>query len=398
VEGETVASAMETRGAFREEFAESREWVYFDHASTGYYPARTVRAIQAFAAASADPIGYDGASNERLREETRGQVAQLTGSKPELVAFTSSLAEAMNLFANGIDWKPGDNVVVPAGEFPSITYTFVNIRQRYGVELRRAPSDEAGRTDVERIIALLDERTRAVAISHVEWADGYRNDIATLGAACRKHGIELFVDATQSMGAQPIDLPAWGASAVAAHAYKWLLAGHGLGVVAFAEDAIERIYPAYAGVHSFELEMDDTSYGYDETGRQFRFKPGALRYQTGGFDKLSTTALNASLSLVLEADPERSSAHGARLVEQLAEGAEARGYRVASDLSPAHRSQYLAITTGSVEGDRAVVEQLAGRRVKVTLRPKGVRVAPYFYHDESDVERFLEALPEPGGD
>jgi selenocysteine lyase/cysteine desulfurase len=382
--------------AFRDEFASAGDWVYFDHASTGYYPARTVRAIQAFAAASADPIGYDGASNERLRAETRSQVAQLTGSKAELVAFTSSLAEAMNLFANGIDWQPGDNVVIPAGEFPSVTYTFVNIRQRYGVELRRAPSDEAGRTDVERIIAMLDERTRAVALSHVEWADGFRNDIAALGAACRERGIELFVDATQSMGAQAIDLPGWGASAVAAHAYKWLLAGHGLGVVAFAEDAVERIYPAYAGVHSFELEMDDASYSYDETGRDFSFKPGALRYQTGGMDKLSTTALNASLSLVLEADPERGSAHGARLVEMIAEGAGERGYRVASDLSPAHRSQFLAITTGSIADDRAVVERLAQRRVKVTLRPKGIRVAPYFYHDESDVERFLEALPDPG--
>jgi selenocysteine lyase/cysteine desulfurase len=299
----------------------------------------------------------------------------------------------MNLFANGLAWRPDDNVVIPAGEFPSVTYTFVNIRKRHGIELRRVPPDAAGRTDLDGIVAAIDGNTRAVALSHVEWADGYRNDIAALGAVCRSRGIELFVDVTQSLGAQPVDVEAWGASAVAAHAYKWLLAGHGLGVVAFAEHAIERIYPAYAGFHSFETVLDDSSYSYDDTARDFDFKPGALRYQTGGFDKLSMTALNTSLALVLEADPKRSSARGAELVARIAEGAEARGYRVASDLSPEHRSQFLAITTGSVEGDQAVVDRLAASNVKVTVRPKGIRVSPYFYHDETDVERMLEALP-----
>ena len=382
-----------TVGRFREEFTTAGDWLYFDHASTGYYPARTVAAIQEYAAQAADPIVYDTARNEQLREETRAQVARLTGAREEHVAFTSSLSEAMNLFVNGLDWSPSDNAVVPGGEFPSVTYAFVNVRKRYGIELRRVPPDAEGRTNLDAIIAALDGNTKAVALSHVEWADGYRNDVAALGEVCRARGIELFVDATQSMGAQPIDVEAWGASAVAAHAYKWLLAGHGLGVVAFAEDAIERIYPAYAGFHSFETVLDDSSYSYDDTSSDFDFKPGALRYQTGGFDKLSMTALNASLALVLEADPARSSAHGSELVGMLAEGAASRGYRVTSDLSDAHRAQFLALTTGSVAGDQQVVAALAGARVKTTLRPKGMRVSPYFYHDVNDVERFLNALP-----
>ena len=389
-----MTMTTDTLATLRAEFSGAGSWLYFDHASTGYYPARTVDAISRYARKSANPIAYDTHSNEELRQATREQVARLTGVNASCVAFTSSLSEAMNLFANGLSWSIGDNVVVPAGEFPSVTYTYVNIRKRYGVELRRVPPDGQGRTDLQGIIAAIDGNTRAVALSHVEWADGYRNDIAALGEVCRERGVELFVDTTQSMGAQPLDVEGWGVSAVASHAYKWLLAGHGLGVVAFAEDAIDRIYPAYAGFHSFETTLDDSSYSYDDTQGDFEFKPGALRYQTGGFDKLSTTALNASLSLVLEADPARSSAHGSDLVEAIAEGATSRGYKVASDLSPGHRSQFLAITTGTVEGDQAVIDALAANEVKVTLRPKGIRVSPYFYHDESDVQRFLETLPD----
>ena len=383
-----------TLASLRDEFSGAGSWLYFDHASTGYYPQRTVDAIARYARQAANPIAYDTDSNEQLRQATREQVARLTGVGTNCVAFTSSLSEAMNLFANGLSWSDGDNVVIPAGEFPSVTYTYVNIRKRYGIELRRAPSDGQGRTDLQGIIAAMDGNTRAVALSHIEWADGYRNDIAALGEVCRARGVELFVDTTQSMGAQPIDVEGWGASAVASHAYKWLLAGHGLGAVAFAEDAIERIYPAYAGFHSFETTLDDSSYSYDDTERDFDFKPGALRYQTGGFDKLSTTALNASLSLVLEADPAKTSAHGSDLVTKIADGATARGYRVVSDLSEEHRSQFLAITTGTVEGDQGVIDALAANEVKVTLRPKGIRISPYFYHDDSDVERFLEALPD----
>ncbi len=388
-----MTSPTATPALFREEFSRADGWLYFDHASTGYYPARTVTAIQEFAAKSANPIAYDTGRNEQLRESTREQVAQLTGADPGNVAFTSSLSEAMNLFANGLSWSPGDNVVVPGGEFPSVTYAFVNIRKRYGVELRRIPPDASGRTDLAGIIAAIDNNTRAVAISHVEWADGYRNDIASLGEVCRQRDVELFVDATQSMGAQPIDIENWGASAIASHAYKWLLAGHGLGVAAFSANAIDRIYPAYAGFHSFETVLDDSSYSYDDTSGDFEFKPGALRFQTGGFDKLSTTALNSSLSLVLEADPANSSAHGSELVKMIADGAESRGYRIASDLSEGHRSQFLAITTGTVEGDQKTIETLAEAKVKVTLRPKGIRVSPYFYHEASDVDRFLDALP-----
>ena len=377
----------------RDEFARSGGWLYFDHASTGFYPARTVRAISEFASQAADPIAYDAGRNEQLREATREQIAQLTGAKAANVAFTSSLSEAMNLFANGLSWSPGDNVIVPGGEFPSVTYTFVNIRKHYGIELRRIPRDAHGRTDLAAIVDAIDGNTRAIALSHIEWADGYRNDVAALGDICRTRGIELFVDATQSMGAQPVDVEGWGASAVASHAYKWLLAGHGLGVVAFSESAIDRIYPAYAGFHSFETVLDDSNYSYDDTGHDFAFKPGALRYQTGGFDKLSMTALNASLSLVLEADPVQTSSHGSTLVEMIADGAASKGYRVASDLSPEHRSQFLAITTGSVEGDQRVIDSLTESHVKVALRPKGIRVAPYFYHGASDVERFIEALP-----
>jgi selenocysteine lyase/cysteine desulfurase len=202
------------------------------------------------------------------------------------------------------------------------------------------------------------------------------------------------VDATQSLGAQPLDVPVSGATAVAAHAYKWLLSGHGLAPVVFAdEDAIERIYPTYAGIYSVESAIDDTNFSYDDSSADYPFRAGAARYRTGGFNKLSMTVLHSSLSLVLEADPARSAAHTRDLVQQLADGVGELGYRVVSDLSDEHRSQIVAFTSGDVARDGELVRLLEERKVSVCQRPKGIRVSPYFYNTPGDVERLLESLP-----
>jgi selenocysteine lyase/cysteine desulfurase len=379
---------------FRDEFPMTVEWAYLNHASTGGYPQRAIRALEEYAERATNPAEYDTIFNTALMQETKERVARLTNSRPELVAFVPSLADAMNLFGNGLDWRAGDNVLIPIEEFPSVTYPFLNLRKRYGIELRRVGKNAEGRTDLGLIEAAIDARTRAVALSHVEWSDGYRNDLHALGRLCKARGVELFVDATQSLGAQPIDVPGSGVTAIAAHAYKWLLAGHGLAPIVFADEAaIERIYPTYAGIHSVESVIDDTNFSYDDSSRDFPFKPGAERYQTGGFNKLSMTVLHSSLSLVLEADPAWTAAHTSELVQQIADGVTELGYRVVSDLSEAHRSQIVAFTSGDVARDGELVRLLEERKVAVCQRPKGIRVAPYFYNTAADVERLLESLP-----
>src|SRR5262249_45626910 len=153
-----------------------------------------------------------------------------------------NLAEGFSLCASGIDWRPGDNVVIPRDEFPSVVYPFMNL-QRRGVELRLVEKDARGYTDLDRVAEAIDGRTRALAISHVEFMDGYRNDLATIGTLCRGHDVLSIVDATQSMGALPIDAAATGIDVLAAHGYKWLMASHGLGVIHFSDRALAEIHP-----------------------------------------------------------------------------------------------------------------------------------------------------------
>jgi cysteine desulfurase / selenocysteine lyase len=374
-----------TREKFREEFPMTADLSYLNHAAWGPFPARTVKAIEEYARGWASPGNFDSGFGEQVIADVRAGIAELAGGDPSMVAFTSSLAEGMNLLVNGIDWQPGENVVLPVEEFPSVVYPLLNLEYR-GVRVKFVDKDDEGRTDIGKIEAAIDEKTRAVAISHVEYADGFRNDLHTLGALCKSRGVELFVDATQSLGAQTIDLENTGVTAISAHCYKWLMASFGIAPVVFAQGAIERIRPTYAGRNSVVSTWEDADF-------KLEFKPDAGRYQTGGMNIMGLTALRSSLTMVREVGPEESNAHTTGLIDRLVEGIGASGYQVVSSLDPKHRSQIVTISTGDLERDSQVVEELGARKVSVTMRPKGIRISPYFYNNNHDIDRLLEALP-----
>jgi len=370
----------------RSEFPFTAQWAYLNTASYGPFPQRTVRAMQAWVAGIGDAPNYFETARPDTTADATRMMAALTGSSPDAIAWVPSLADGMNLLAHSIDYRPGDNVVLLDGEYPSVVYPFRAL-ERHDVAVKLVPRDVAGRADLARIDAAIDDRTRAVAISYVEYIDGYRNDLEALGSLCRDRGVELFVDATQALGAQPIDVPALGATAIVSHCFKWLMAGFGLGVVVFAPGAVERLHVTYAGRLSVRRPFDDPEYALE-------WRDGAARFQTGGLNEAGMTALHASLSLVREVGSERSAAHAIGLLDRLAEGVTAAGYRVVSDLDPRHRSQIMTFTSDDQQKNDEVFRLLTEARVSVTQRPSGFRVAPYFFNTAADIDRLLEALPE----
>jgi cysteine desulfurase / selenocysteine lyase len=379
-----VAQAVDV-AAFRSEFPVTDDWSYLNHAAYGPFPSRTVEAVREWSESFAYAPTFFNSNRESLPSDTAALVAEMAGARADMVAWVPSLADGMNLLANGVDWREGDNVLIPVDEFPSVVYPFLNLTRR-GVELRYVEKNADGRTDLSMIEAAMDERTRAVAISHVEYMDGFRNDLHALGSLCKSRGVELFVDATQSLCAQPIDVENSGVTAIVAHGYKWLMSGFGIGVCVFASDAIERIDVTYAGRLSVKAGFEDHSYTLD-------WRDGAARYQTGGLNTLGLTAMRSSLTLIREAGPEWTREHTLRLHDRLIEGVTSMGYQVASDLRPEHRSQILTFTSGDSGRDGELVAELERAQVSVTLRGRGVRVSPYFYNTEDDVEKLLEALP-----
>jgi selenocysteine lyase/cysteine desulfurase len=167
------------------------------------------------------------------------------GSYSKNIAFVQNTSHGLSLVALGLDWRPGDNLVVCAQEFPSNYLCWIQLEAK-GVEIRQVSALD-GRLDTDIIQQAMDGRTRVVAISHVQFYSGFRVDVAALGDSCQKCAALLVVDGTQSIGAIRLDVSASGVDVLVVSAHKWLMGPRGIGFASFSDRALERITPAIVG-------------------------------------------------------------------------------------------------------------------------------------------------------
>ena len=151
--------------------------IYFNHAAVSPPPITSIRAVEA----QLRDVHENGSANFRswlaVKEQARELLARLLGAaRPEQVAFMRNTSDSLSSVANGIAWKPGDNIVTFSHEFPSNIYPWLRVRDAFGVEVRMCEERE-GRIDVSELESLIDHKTRVVAISHVQFASGFRIDL-----------------------------------------------------------------------------------------------------------------------------------------------------------------------------------------------------------------------------
>jgi selenocysteine lyase/cysteine desulfurase len=369
----------------RAEFPVVNDYTYLNTASQGPWSNRTVQAVQ-HATALMQYVNTERAQAVPSPEPVaRERLAKLINANPQDLVFTGNTTHGLNICAQGIDWRAGDNVVVPEHEFPSLAYTWFHLQQR-GVAVRFVKWSGAGPT-VPQIMEVVDERTRAVSCSVIKWDTGYRVDLETLGRQCHERGVLLIVDAIQAVGAQWLDVQASRVSALSTHGYKWLMAGFGIGALYVAPDAIAQIRPTFIGVQSV-VGNPDAFEG------QLNWQAGAKRYEVGGGNRLGQTALATSLELIEEVGINTIEEHTRELAELLYRELQRRSsFRLVSSPDPAHRTAIVVFTRGTHEQDAALVKQLEAQNIIVALRPLGVRVSPHFYNTEADIARLVDALP-----
>jgi selenocysteine lyase/cysteine desulfurase len=367
--------------SLRKHFPVTRHWAYFDHAAVAPLsgPARDV--LGEWAADVAD----NGHVNEhrwlKRLEETRQRAAQLLNADPLDLAFIKNTSEGIGLVAEGFPWQPGDNVVTAAEEYPANIYPWLNLACR-GVELRRVAS--AGpRIAIEDIRAALDARTRLLTLSHVEYASGFRNDLAALGELCRQRGIYFFVDAIQGLGVLPLDVRALPIDFLAADGHKWMLGPEGAGVFYIRRDLVDFLHPVDIGWNSV---IAPRSFKID-----FRLKPHAGRWESGSLNTGGIVALGASLGLLLGAGPANITARVLALTDALSVGVERLGLRVFSSRIEYEKSGIISVEVPGGDPGR-LVRGCRDAGVVINQRAGRLRLSPHFYNDEDEVERLLESL------
>jgi cysteine desulfurase/selenocysteine lyase len=372
--------AFELRQNRADAFPVTRSWRYFDHASFGPLPAVAAEAASQVLAAMSDP-STGGTGARQLMEAVRTEAAALLRSRPENVALLTSTADAISLVAAGLDWRPGDQIVVSPHEFPSALAPWLPLRAS-GVDLV-APSSGSDSIRVADVEAAMTGRTRVVCLSMVDFATGRVAPVAELADLCRRRGSWLVVDAVQAMGAMPIDAPRLGADVVAAHGYKFLLGGFGVALAHCSDRAVAELRPhrlgwknaygAGAGWASDEVPAPDAS--------ARRFEPSLLAPP-------ALATLHASLRLLNRWSDAASLAINA-IVRQLATELPRAGYRLACG----EPSGPIVSATHARLSSEQVCGSLAAAGVIASVRRGWLRLSPHFYNLSEDVDELMRQLP-----
>jgi cysteine desulfurase / selenocysteine lyase len=367
-------------------FPITKRAVYLNHAAVSPPPLPVTEAVLAQLADVAQHGSLNYRSWVKVRERARRLAAGMIGARPAELAFVRNTSDGLSTIANGLKWQAGDNVVTFRGEFPSNIYPWLRLRQSAGVEVRMC-EERDGRIDLDELINLIDERTRVVAISHVQYASGFRADLEALGRAARRHDALLVVDVIQAMGVLPINVEAELIDVAAGACHKWLLAPEGLGLLFISKRARERIEPTLVGWCSVPVPED---YGNFAQG----WKGGALAWETGTQPTALLHGLDASLRLLTEIGIERVAAHVTALTDQLCEGLLGkRDYEIVSSRRDGEKSQIVCLRHRGKWTPHALYAHLKRHHIIVAPRGDRLRVAPHLYNTPAEIESLLSALP-----
>ena len=372
----------------REEFFEFEDVTYLNLAAQAPLPRVAAKALQKAMEWKKAPHTIPEETYFALPNRVRALLARLVNGKPEEIAVTTGASGGLLAVAHGIDWRPEDEVLIATEEFPAHFSTFMPLAD--AGRLRVKIVQPAGRfLTAEDFLAQMGPRTRLVSTSLVRFNDAVRIDVARLADGCRKAGARLLLDASQAAGAMPLDVTTLGADFLVASGYKWLLGPFGTGFFWIRETLIDQLgagpfyWMAVKGAHDFHsLSLDSWKPGH-----------GARRWdtpETASFFNLA--ALEASLEFVLRVGPQAVWRHNDGLLRQLLDGLPRDGCIVASPADACARGPYACIAARTPEKTKELYEKLRATGIIVSLRQNALRVSPYLYNTERDIDRLRMAL------
>ena len=367
--------------SYRSEFPVTEKYIYLDHSGVAPASLRVTNAIERFLSESAEGGAFHYPAWTQRMAEIRRTCARLVNADPSEIAFVKSTSHGLSIVAEGLDWRPGDNLLVYEKEFPSNIYPWLNL-ERKGVAVKFIPS-RGGRIEIDDIENMLDPKTRLLAISSVQFVNGFRIDLKRAGELCKRKNILFCVDAIQSLGAIPMDVKEFQIDFLSADAHKWLLGPEGIGIFYCRLDLAERLQPPLIGWKCVQNELE-----FEKP--HFCLKADALRFEEGSMNLLGTFGLGAAVDLLLEVGIENIENRVLGLGDLIIREAERRGFTVQTPGAREERGGNVTFT-GAFD-PVGVRDRLHTKGIMVNVRGGGLRVSPHFYNTEAELVRFFQAL------
>jgi selenocysteine lyase/cysteine desulfurase len=372
---------LENVNAIRELFPVVKNKVFLNHAAQSPLPKPVAdavkRCVEEFSL-------FGNVSTSEWDDCGKALFARLVGAKPEEIALAENTSVGLNIAANMLEYPPDSKIVTTDLEYPSVVYPW--LKRSLGVKIHYV-KNVGGKVQLEDFEKAVDDKTVAVAVSHVEYANGFRNDLKALSQITHEHGAYLIVDAIQSAGVIPIDVKRDGVDFLTTACYKWLLSPPGAAYLYVREDLIENFEPPYIGWASVKQEIFETVDFWDIWS--LRLSETASRFEVGTPSFLSFVGAAEAIKMLLGFGIENIEKRVLRLTDHLIEAVKDLGLKLQTPEEPQHRS---GIVNFKVKKPKEVVEHLKSKNIVVSARANGIRVSPHFYNTEEEIDKLVNEI------
>jgi len=318
-------------------------------------------------------------------EELRALFASLINADKENVAFIPAVSYGMAIAAKNISLRANQKIILLDQQYPSNVYPWRQLSIESGAEIITVKK-QPGRSWTEVILEKIDEHTGLVALPNCHWTDGSWVDLEKIGQEIRKRNAKFVIDASQSLGAYPLDINKIKPDFLATVGYKWLLGPYGLGYLycdqKYCETGrpIENTWINRRGSEDFSRLADYT----DE------FKSGARRFDAGEFIDFARMPMAiTALTHVLNWGVIRIQETLSELTSEIEIRAQHAGYETPEKKD---RVGHMIGIKVPAEQISSVSKKLSENKIYVSIRGTSMRVAPYLYNDVEDVKRLFEFL------
>lgn len=339
-------------------------------------PRQSAAAIAAFAEAKATrPMLVPellGAT-----EKVRRQFAKLINASPDEVGLLFSTAEGENVVANGLDLKPGDNVVIDQLHYDSEFVIYQELAKTRGIEVRIV-KHRGGAVTAKDFEPVVDKRTRLVSVAWVSHQNGFRHDLKAIAEVAHAKGALFYTDAIQGLGALALDVKAEDVDFLCAGSYKFMLAGFGVAPFYVRRELFGRLKLDRYGEFQVKRELPDGKFELNATARVFDYSSRAFGECHG---------LSAGLDYLDKVGVARIEAHVVPLGLRLQEGLAAQGHKLFTPMG--NRSHIVTFYGAKPMPELRAAFEAAKIDVKVSNNQ--VRISPALFNTMDEVERCLAA-------
>ncbi len=355
--------------------------LWLNHAAISPLNNRTKNAVDRYLMNRSSGSIDDFPQIVEISSNAKFQLGTIINAHPKRIGFVNNTTEGLNILANGIEWKSGDRILLNDIEFPANVVPFMNLK-RSGVEIDFVKSRN-GEIHTEDIESAITPRTRMLSISFVQFLSGFKSDLKSIGALCKRKKIIFCVDAIQGVGTTPIDVTESQIDFLSCGTHKWMLSMMGLGFIYITEEMQSRIHQQHAGWTSnkdhfarfFEYRLD-----FDESAR---------RYENGAQNNAGIAAVGESAALLNEVGIENVHSHLLSLTDTVIDFADRNSIALST---PREHHKRTGIVTLKVPNSEKMFESLNNQNIIVSLREGQIRISPHFYNSAEDIEIVCTAI------